>query len=115
MSYQIITDSCCDFTRQQYADLGLKYIPLTLIYKGAEQPGFTEPKELHAFYDSIRQGEMPTTSAANPQGWADLMAQSVKAGKDIPCPAGKVTSAEDSCGGYPPRRPGSGSASVQGL
>ena len=85
MSYQIITDSCCDFTRQQYADLGLKYIPLTLIYKGAEQPGFTEPKELRAFYDSIRQGEMPTTSAANPQGWADLMEESLKEGTDVLC------------------------------
>ena len=85
MSYQIITDSCCDFTKQQYLDLNLKYIPLTLLYKGAEHPGFTEPDELHAFYNGIREGEMPTTSAANPQGWTDLMEESLKAGKDVLC------------------------------
>ena len=85
MSYQIITDSCCDFTKQQYADLNLKYVPLTLLYKGAEQEGFTEPGELHAFYNGIRAGEMPTTSAVNPQAWASLMEQSLKDGKDVLC------------------------------
>ena len=85
MSYQIITDSCCDFTKQQYADLNLKYVPLTLLYKGAEQEGFTEPGELHAFYNGIRAGEMPTTSAVNPQAWAGLMEQSLKEGKDVLC------------------------------
>ena len=85
MSYQIITDSCCDFTKQQYADLKLKYVPLTLFYKGTEQEGFTEPDELHTFYDSIRAGEMPTTSAANPQAWAALMVESLEEGKDVLC------------------------------
>ena len=85
MSYQIITDSCCDFTKQQYADLNLAYVPLTLLYKGAEHPSFTEAHELHAFYDGIRGGEMPTTSAVNPEGWSGLMEASLKEGKDVLC------------------------------
>ena len=85
MSYQIITDSCCDFTKQQYTDLKLKYVPLTLIYKGTEQAGFTEPEELHDFYNGIRAGEMPTTSAVNPQAWAALMEESLQEGKDVLC------------------------------
>ena len=85
MSYQIITDSCCDFTKQQYTDLKLKYVPLTLIYKGTEQAGFTEPEELHDFYNGIRAGEMPTTSAVNPQAWAGLMEESLQEGKDVLC------------------------------
>ena len=85
MSYQIITDSCCDFTRQQYADLNLKYVPLTLLYKGTEQEGFTEPEELHGFYNGIRDGQMPTTSAVNPQAWACLMEQSLREDKDVLC------------------------------
>ena len=85
MSYQIITDSCCDFTKQQYADLNLRYVSLTLLYKGVEQEGFTEPGELHDFYNGIRGGEMPTTSAVNPQAWAQRMEESLKAGKDILC------------------------------
>ena len=85
MSYQIITDSCCDFTKQQYADLQLKYVPLTLLYKGVQQEGFTEPDALRTFYNGIRAGEMPTTSAVNPQAWAGLMEQSLKEGKDVLC------------------------------
>ena len=64
-NYQIITDSCCDFTKAQYRDLDVKYVPLILNYKGQSIPGYTEADELHAFYDGIREGEMPTTAAAN--------------------------------------------------
>lgn len=84
-AYQIVTDSCCDFTKKQYADLGLCYVPLTLLYKGEEHESFTEDKELHAFYDGIRQGEMPTTSAVNPEGWATYMEPVLKAGEDVLC------------------------------
>ena len=28
MSYQIITDSCCDFTKEMYEKLGLAVVPL---------------------------------------------------------------------------------------
>ena len=85
MSYKIITDSCCDFTKQQYKDLNLGYAPLTLLYKGESSPSFTEPAELHDFYDGIRAGEMPTTSAVNPDGWAQLMRPILENGEDVLC------------------------------
>ena len=85
MSYKIITDSCCDFTKQQYAELGLSYVPLTLLYKGEAHDSFTETDELHAFYDGIRGGEMPTTSAVNPEGWASIMRPVLEEGKDVLC------------------------------
>ena len=84
-NYTIVTDSCCDFTKQQYADLKLRYVPLTLLYKGVAQDGFTEPDELHAFYNGIREGEMPTTSAVNPDGWERIMRPELEAGKDVLC------------------------------
>ena len=85
MSYKIITDSCCDFTKQQYKDLDLTYAPLTLLYKGDAFDSFTEPEELHAFYDGIRGGEMPTTSAVNPDGWERVMRPVLEEGKDVLC------------------------------
>ena len=85
MSYQIITDSCCDFTRSEYAKLDLSYVPLTLLYKGESLDSFTEPEELHAFYDGIRAGEMPTTSAVNPDSWANVMRPVLEAGQDVLC------------------------------
>ena len=84
-NYQIVTDSCCDFTKAQYGALGVTYVPLTLRYKGQEIDGFTEAEDLHNFYDSIRQGEMPTTAAVNPQAWANAMESALEAGRDVLC------------------------------
>ena len=85
MSYQIITDSCCDFTQAQYAQLGLTYAPLTLLYKGSEYESFTEADALHVFYDGIRAGQMPTTSAVNPEGWVRVMEPVLAGGRDVLC------------------------------
>lgn len=84
-TYKIVTDSCCDFTAEQYARLDLTYVPLTLLYKGQVCESFTEAGELKDFYDGIRAGEMPTTSAANPDNWARVMEPVLKAGQDILC------------------------------
>ena len=84
-TYQIITDSCCDFTAGQYEQLGITYVPLTLLYKGENHQNFIEPAQLKEFYDGIRGGEMPTTSAANPEAWARAMKSVLEAGQDILC------------------------------
>ena len=81
--YKIITDSSCDFTKQQYKDLGLSYVPLKLNYKGETHESFTEPEELKAFFDTVRAGEMPTTSAANPEDWNAIMEPILMEGKDV--------------------------------
>ena len=83
--YKIITDSCCDFTQQQYKELDVRYTPLTLLYKGGSFDSFTEEAELKDFYNGLRGGEMPTTSAVNPEGWAALMKPILEEGKDILC------------------------------
>ena len=85
MTYQIVTDSCCDFTRAQYAEKNLTWVPLTLRYKGQEMDGFTEAEDLHNFYEGIRQGEMPTTAAVNPEAWANAMESALAEGKDVLC------------------------------
>ena len=84
-TYRIVTDSCCDFTREQYEKLNLIWVPLTLRYKGEEIDGYTEPEELHDFYDGIRAGEMPTTAAVNPESWANAMEIALKNGQDVLC------------------------------
>ena len=84
-TYRIVTDSCCDFTREQYEKLDIIWVPLTLRYKGQEIDGYTEPEELHDFYDGIRGGEMPTTAAVNPESWANAMETALKNGQDVLC------------------------------
>ena len=84
-NYRIVTDSCCDFTREQYDKLDLIWVSLTLRYKGEEIDGYTEPAELHEFYDGIRAGEMPTTAAVNPESWANAMEIALKNDQDVLC------------------------------
>ena len=81
--YQIITDSCCDFTKQQYQELGLACVPLTVTYKGKSHSNFSDPTAVKAFYDELRSGVTASTSAVNPDGWATLMEDSLKHGKDV--------------------------------
>ena len=83
MSFKIITDSSCDFTKAQYEQLGLSYAPLSVLYKGELYDSFTEETELKPFYNGIRDGEMPTTSAVNPEGWASVMEPALSAGEDV--------------------------------
>ena len=84
-TYQIITDSCADFTNAQYQALDVKYAPLSVLFKGELHENFSEDADVKMFYDGIRQGEMPTTSAANPEGWAAVMKPALDEGKDVLC------------------------------
>ena len=83
MSYQIITDSCCDFTQQQYQEQGVTCAPLSVLYNGVNHDNFTDPADVKAFYEELRSGVMATTSAVNPDGWAALMEDALQAGRDV--------------------------------
>ena len=83
MSYKIITDSCCDFTEQQYNELGVSFASLTVLYNGENHSNFSDPVAVKAFYDELRSGVTASTSAVNPDGWAEHMEAALKAGQDV--------------------------------
>ena len=83
MSYQIITDSCCDFTEQMFNELNVKCVPLTVMYNGESHTNFSDAAAVKAFYDELRTGVMATTAAANPADWAQVMEPSLQAGEDV--------------------------------
>ena len=82
MSYRIVTDSCCDLPEAMYAQLGLSMIPLTLNFRGAEHTDLSEPfmKEMYA---GLRAGEVASTAAVNPDGWAGIIEPILAAGEDV--------------------------------
>ena len=82
-TYQIITDSCCDFTQQQYETNNVLCVPLTVLYNGESHDNFSDEKSVKSFYDTLRTGITATTSAANPPGWAKVMEPVLRSGKDI--------------------------------
>ena len=82
MSYQIITDSCCDLTDAQLKSLQVSCTNLTVMYNGENHTSFSDPAAVKAFYDEIRGGVMATTAAANPDDWAQMMKPALEEGKD---------------------------------
>ena len=82
MSYQIITDTCCDYPTQMYGELGLTVVPLSILYKGVNYNEYTV-SWLKDFFDGLRAGETASTSAVNPATWASYMEPSLKEGKDV--------------------------------
>ena len=82
-TYQIITDSCCDFTEAQYTQWDVVSVPLTVTYNGENHNNFSREEDVKAFYDQLRAGVMATTAAVNPDGWATAMEPALKEGKDV--------------------------------
>ncbi len=82
MSYQIITDSCCDLPIQMYKDLGVTVINMELLYNGKSYRDFPE-SFLKEFYNGMRQGEAASTTAINPTGWAEAMEPHLENGEDV--------------------------------
>ena len=82
-NYKIVTDSCCDFTDEMYRQYDVACAPLSVLYKGVLYDNFSDDARMKELYDGIRGGEMPTTSAVNPEGWTNVMRPALDAGQDV--------------------------------
>ena len=81
MAYQIITDSCCDFTADMYQKLSLSVQPLTITYNGETFPDRNDDS-LKEMYDGFRAGQSASTSAVNPDSWGCRMRSVLERGED---------------------------------
>ena len=82
-NFKIVTDSCCDFNEAMYRQYDVACAPLSVLYKGVLHDNFSDDARMKELYDGIRGGEMPTTSAVNPDGWANVMKPALDAGQDV--------------------------------
>lgn len=111
-NYKIITDSCCDLTKQMYQELEVDVAPLGVDIEGE----FFEDGQIPAkeFYDGMRAGKKPTTSAVNPERWMKVMEPILTAGQDVLVVAfssglsttyqSAVIAADELSGKYPDRK-----------
>ena len=83
MSYQIVTDSCCDFTQEQYEQMKVACVPLSVMWDGQAKNHFSNESALKAFYEQMRNGLIATTSALNCRDWAEKIEPFLKEGKDV--------------------------------
>ena len=80
-NYQIITDSGCDLPADMLQNLNVKKIPLSVLFRGEGRTDSVD-EGIKDFYDGLRAGEVATTSAVNPDGWASVMEPALQAGQD---------------------------------
>ena len=83
VNYQIISDSACDLPQAMLKQLGVTITPLHVLYKGETISDTVEDAAVKAFYAGMRGGEVPTTSAVNPDGWVDVIRPALEDGKDV--------------------------------
>ena len=81
MAYKIITDSGCDLPEKMQEELGLKVVPLSVLYKGVNYSEYTE-EWLKEMFAGLRAGETTSTSAVNPEGWTKGIEPVLAAGED---------------------------------
>ena len=81
--FQIFTDSCCDLIAEQTAAMNVVCVPLSVVCDGAATDDYSTAEERKAFFDSIRTGKMPSTSAVNPDRWLGAFKAALDSGKDV--------------------------------
>ena len=82
MSYQIITDSCCDLPESLRDSLSITVLPLTVEFQGQVLDDKNDDS-LKQLYDYFRAGQSAKTSAVNPTRWASAMEAVLDQGEDV--------------------------------
>ena len=85
--FVIMTDSCCDLSAQMAEELELTVLPLHLLMGEETFANYLDGREIgfKEFYDRVRGGAMPTTSAVSVGAFEDAMRPILAEGKDILC------------------------------
>lgn len=81
MSYRIISDTCCDLWQDFYKELNVDVTPLAVTFKGQTLSEYDEAW-LKDFYTGLRDGEVATTAAVNPEGWKEVIRPALENGED---------------------------------
>ena len=83
--YVILTDSCCDLSAQMAEELGVQVMPMRLLLDDQEYLNYLDGREIgfKEFYDRVRGGSMPTTSALNVGEFEEAMRAILETGKDV--------------------------------
>ena len=62
-NFQIITDSCCDFTDDQYKAMNVACVPLSVMWDEICHDHFSNEIRLKEFYQLMRMNWLPSPTA----------------------------------------------------
>ena len=80
--YQIITDSGCDLPAKWLQELDVKTVSLLVDFRGETLTDSVD-EGIAEIYAGLRKGESATTSAVNPDRWAEAMKEALEQEKDV--------------------------------
>lgn len=82
---KIFLDTDCDFTLEHVKKWGVTLISMPYAMKGTEYKPYKDYKSIdfHEYYDVLRKGVIPTTSALNPEDYISYFEPEFKEGNDI--------------------------------
>ena len=85
MSFEIVTDSCCNLTEDMIDELGVHILPLTFIIDGEQYQSYLkgEKTDLKQFFTMMREGKVITTSLPNLGDTEKLMRELLGKGRDL--------------------------------
>ncbi len=83
--YIIVTDSSGDLGEEMVKEMDVSVLPLSFTIRGTTLRNYPDNREMSPkeFYQLIRDGEMPTTSAVNMQQYVDFLTPVLESGKDV--------------------------------
>ena len=82
--YQLFCDSNCELWHTDVKEFGLEFIRMPYVLDGVEYYyDLGEQTDFKHFFDRMREGAVPTTSAINEQNYIDYFEPVLAAGKDI--------------------------------
>ena len=80
--YKIITDSGCDLPKEMLSQLGVQTVPLFVNFRGESLEDSVD-EGIKEIYNGLRNGEVASTSAVNPDRWMEKMENVLAAGEDV--------------------------------
>ncbi len=84
MSFEIMTDTSANLPTPMTKEKNIKVIPLSYVVDGAAHVCLdTEDFDYKGYYDTMKLGNLVTTSQINPQKYMDEMEPILRDGKDI--------------------------------
>lgn len=83
----LMTDSCCDLDAALAEKLGLCVLPLSVQLNGETYRNWLDGREIsfHDFYEKVRAGAMPSSSAVSVGDFETSMREILESGRDILC------------------------------
>ncbi len=80
-NYQIITDSGCDLPTDLLQSMDVRKVSLSVLFRGETRIDSVDDG-IKEFYDGLRDGEIATTSAVNPDSWRCVIEPAFQNGQD---------------------------------